>query len=123
MKLKWIVGILVLCASAQAQDNKLFITLEGLRYGSAIADAETTVRFNPRRCSEGFPLLRGQPTRRDVYSVGIPIEVGVSVGNYFLQRYMRRHSTKDDRTAALIMGEVPETAIHAYLAYHNRACF
>lgn len=102
--------------------NRAFYIAEGLRFGAAFADFDTTSRFTEvGRCVESAPGMGRAPSRARVYEVGLPIEAGVSVASYFLQRALR-HNPRADRIAALVMVEGSVAAVHAYAAARNGRC-
>lgn len=108
--------------SRRAADGWFYVA-EGLRWGAAVSDWETTRHFvNETSCTESAPGFGPKPSAARIYGIAVPIEAGFTVGNLLIRRHMRR-SSRADRAAALVIGEVPLLAGHAFAAWRNGKCF
>jgi hypothetical protein len=96
--------------------DREFLVLNGLLVIAAIADAESTLRCNPDRCRELNPILGSHPTRREVYSLGVPL---TAFEIFLAYHYKRLSPTRNGWKNGWKTFPIAFAAIHGFAAVNN----
>ena len=96
--------------------DREFLVLNGLLVIAAIADAESTLRCNPDRCRELNPILGSHPTRRGVYSLGVPL---TAFEIFLAYHYKRLSPTRNGWKNGWKTFPIAFAAIHGFATANN----